>query len=185
MKWFTDCRLLITNMLSLLSSVVSVNIQVSPLNATVLKGSDAQFNATVQGEWKIMTWRIGENLVLVFSSNDTIEDSASDKFSATLCFKGNTTCVEFTIRNVARTEAGEITCSVVGSESNPAHLYVQGEVSKLDFFPQWDCIVFLLRNTFEFIPAIWLWPSLRMANLLYLYKKCFSFHLTMMSFGEK
>lgn len=118
--------------MSLLFSVVSQNVQVLPLNATVLKGSDAQFNATVQGKWTIMTWEIGERLVLVFSSNNTTVDSVSDKFSATL--RDNTTC-EFTIRNVTRTEAGEITCSVLGFPgSNTAHLYVQGEVSKLDFF---------------------------------------------------
>lgn len=185
MKWFTDCRLSITNMLSLLSSVVSENIQVLPLNATVLKGSEAKFNATVQGEWKIMTWHIGENLVLIFSSDNTTEDSASDRFSAQLCSGSDTTCVQFTIQNVTRAEAGEITCSVLGfTGSSTAHLYVQGEVSKLDF-PPVRLYCFLLRDTFEFIPATWLWPSLRMANLIYLYKKCFSFHLNMMSFWEK
>lgn len=122
-------------MLSLLSSVVSQNIQVLPLNATVLKGSDALFTATVQGEWTIMTWHVGEKLVLIFSSDNTTEASASDKFSAILCSTNTTTWVEFTIRNVTRTEAGEITCSVVGYESITAHFYVQGEVSKLDFFP--------------------------------------------------
>lgn len=115
-------------MLSLLSSVVSQNVQVSPLNETVLKGTNATFTATVQGNWTIMTWHIGEKLVLVFSSDNTIEDSASDQFSATLC-STDKTCVNFTIQNVTRTEAGEITCSVLGfPRSNTAHLYVQGEV---------------------------------------------------------
>lgn len=135
MKRSRDCCLLITNVLSLLSSVVSQNVQVLPLNKTVLKGSDARFTATVQGQWMIMTWHIGERLVLIFSSDNTTENSASDRFSATLCSTG-IACVEFTIRNVARTEAGTITCSVLGfPESNTANLYVQGEVSQLDFFP--------------------------------------------------
>lgn len=133
--------------MSLLSSVVSENVQVSPLNVTVLKGSDVQFNATVQGKWMLMTWHVGSDLVLVFSNNSTLE-SASDQFSAMLCSWENTTYVAFTIRNVTRKEAGEITCSVLGFPgSNTAHLYVQGEVSKLDFFPS-EIVLFFIKRRF-------------------------------------
>lgn len=104
--------------------------ELQPANVTALKGSDAQFNATVQGAWTFMTWTVGGLLVLTQAAagNDT---SSSPRFSAQLCGSGSS-CVEFTIHNVTRQDSGSIICTVQGPYgSKTSQLYVQesGSVS--------------------------------------------------------
>uniref|UniRef100_A0A3Q3FB28 Immunoglobulin superfamily member 5-like n=1 Tax=Labrus bergylta TaxID=56723 RepID=A0A3Q3FB28_9LABR len=87
--------------------------QLQPLNSTVLKASDVSFNATVQGNWQIMTWTVRGLLVLVVPFSDP-------------------SCVEFTMRNVSRGDAGPVVCAVQGAYgSKTAQLQVQenGSVS--------------------------------------------------------
>ncbi|XP_028321669.1 immunoglobulin superfamily member 5 [Gouania willdenowi] len=110
--------------LPLLSTEVMSNaFQLEPLNPTVLQGSDAHFNATVFGDWKVMTWTVQDLLVLTAQAPDTII-SASDEFSARFC--ADIRCVEFTIKNVTRAQAGPVMCTIQGDfGQKTAHLEVQ------------------------------------------------------------
>ncbi|XP_017286610.1 immunoglobulin superfamily member 5 isoform X1 [Kryptolebias marmoratus] len=97
---------------SLLCTAVT-QLQLEPLNSAVLQGSDARFNAIVQGSWDIMTWNVGGHLVLTVRSPSEI--ISSENYNATFCSSGQGACVEFTIFNVSRTQAGPVVCSVQGS----------------------------------------------------------------------
>ncbi|XP_077403382.1 immunoglobulin superfamily member 5 [Vanacampus margaritifer] len=99
--------------------------QVEPLDSTVLKGSDARFNATVQGKWEVMTWNVRGFLVLTVPRSGNIS-SSSEQFSASFCSTEDTSCVTFTIHNTSRREAGLVICTVQGDYgSKSAQLHVQ------------------------------------------------------------
>ncbi|KAM6983710.1 immunoglobulin superfamily member 5 isoform 2-T2 [Tautogolabrus adspersus] len=105
--------------------------QLQPLNSTVLKGSVVRFNATVQGNWQVMTWMVGGLLVLTVPVSDNIT-SSSQRFTAGFCSGGDKSCVEFTMRNASRGDAGPVVCTVQGEYgSKVSQLYVQesGSVS--------------------------------------------------------
>ncbi|XP_034406443.1 immunoglobulin superfamily member 5 [Cyclopterus lumpus] len=108
------------------TGALSGQFQLEPLNSTVLQGSDARFNATVQGKWTIMTWGVGGFMVLNFPITGNVT-SSSEQFSAKFCFSGDTSCVEFTIHNVTRSaEAGPVVCRVLGDYgSKTAQLNVE------------------------------------------------------------
>lgn len=111
-------------------SVVLQQIQLEPLNATVLQGADVQFRASVEGAWEVMTWNVGGLLVLTILTHTNIS-SSPERFSATFCSNGDTGCVDFIIRNVTRKESGPVVCTVQGEQgSKAAQLNVQGEVMK-------------------------------------------------------
>lgn len=106
------------------TKVVLGQFQLEPVNVTSLQGSSAQFNATVQGSWTSMTWTVGGLLVLTMPSSGD-PDSFLPRFSARLCGAG-TTCVEFTIDNVTRRDAGPVVCFVQGEYGDrTAQLFVQ------------------------------------------------------------
>ncbi|KAM6907568.1 immunoglobulin superfamily member 5 [Xenentodon cancila] len=112
-------------MASVGQKVVTEELHLEPLNSTVLKGTNVQFTASVQGDWQVMTWTVQGFLVLTVRSTGEILPS-SERFSATFCSSGVTGCVEFTIHNVTRSEAGPVTCAVQGSYTPKiAQLYVQ------------------------------------------------------------
>jgi len=117
------------DMLSLSYPAVSGQFQLEPLNSTVLQGSDAQFNASVQGKWNIMTWEVRGFLVLTFPFTGNVI-SSSKQFSANFCSSVDTSCVAFTIHNVTRGgQAGPVVCTIQGDYgSRTAQLYVQGRV---------------------------------------------------------
>ncbi|XP_037543550.1 immunoglobulin superfamily member 5 [Nematolebias whitei] len=105
---------------SLLCTAIE-DLQVEPQNSTVLRGSDARFNATLQGTWQVMTWTVGGSFVLTATPAEII--SSSQMFSARFC---SSSCVEFTIHNVSRSQAGPIICSVqAGYTPQTAQLSVQ------------------------------------------------------------
>lgn len=82
------------------------------------------FNATVVGEWQIMTWSIGENLVVTIHYDGDV--TAFKNYAAGFCSAGDSRCVAFTIHNVSRMENGSVTCAVQGLfGSKTADLYVQ------------------------------------------------------------
>ncbi|XP_047186525.1 uncharacterized protein igsf5a isoform X4 [Scophthalmus maximus] len=104
---------------------VSQQFQLEPLNSTVLQGSDVRFNATVEGDWRVMSWDVGDFQVLTFTVNGTILRS-SPRFSAGFCSAGDKTCVEFIIHSVTRKETGPVECTVQGEYgSKTAQLNVQ------------------------------------------------------------
>ncbi|XP_034539502.1 immunoglobulin superfamily member 5 [Notolabrus celidotus] len=99
--------------------------QLEPLNSTVLRGTDVRFNASVQGSWQVMTWTVKDLLVLTIRVSGEIT-SSSQRFSAEFCSAGDPSCVEFTLRNVSRGDAGSVTCTVQGEYgSRTAKLNVQ------------------------------------------------------------
>ncbi|XP_029957157.1 immunoglobulin superfamily member 5 [Salarias fasciatus] len=85
---------------------------VEPMNSAVLRGSTARFNATVQGDWEEMTWFVQSLLVLVIRPDAGPVER--DQFSARLCSNGSISCVEFSIRNVSREQAGPVHCTLLG-----------------------------------------------------------------------
>ncbi|KAI3373406.1 hypothetical protein L3Q82_022013 [Scortum barcoo] len=103
---------------------LSQEFQLQPLNLTVLQGSHVKFNATVGGKWDFMTWTVQGFLVLTVPVTNI--NISSGQFSAGFCSGGDTSCVEFTIHNVTRKEAGPVICTVQGDYgSKMAQLYVQ------------------------------------------------------------
>uniref|UniRef100_A0A3P8SRU2 Immunoglobulin superfamily, member 5a n=1 Tax=Amphiprion percula TaxID=161767 RepID=A0A3P8SRU2_AMPPE len=142
-----------------LEVMVSEEVQLEPLNSTVLEGSDVRFNATVVGTWQIMTWTVQEFLVLTVDTTGDITPS-SEQFSARFCSSDNS-CVEFTIHNVTRSQSGSVTCTVQGSfRPTTAKLYVQGGVFNIyqtlfmlnDFWAGW-CFVEFQCVTTAWFPA--------------------------------
>uniref|UniRef100_A0A3B5A6J8 Immunoglobulin superfamily, member 5a n=1 Tax=Stegastes partitus TaxID=144197 RepID=A0A3B5A6J8_9TELE len=124
----------------LLCPAASEEVQLEPLNSTVLEGSDVQFNATVVGTWRVMTWSVQEFLVLTVSSAGGIIPS-SEQFSAR--FSSDNRSVEFTVHNVTRSQSGPVTCTVQGNfRPKTAQLYVQGEVFTLlhDLWVELQCL---------------------------------------------
>ncbi|XP_051257268.1 immunoglobulin superfamily member 5 isoform X2 [Dicentrarchus labrax] len=125
-SWKSLPNLLCICLLLCATGVVSQKFQLEPLNATALKGSDVQFNATVEGVWQVMAWSVGGLLVLTVSSTGDITSSSLKQYSARLCSSGDSRCVEFTIHNVTRRYSGPVTCTVQGEYgSKTAHLSVQ------------------------------------------------------------
>ncbi|XP_078121563.1 immunoglobulin superfamily member 5 [Sander vitreus] len=108
-------------------SAVSGLFQLQPLNSAVLQGSVARFNATVQGNWTLMTWMFQGILVLSIFSKGNVT-SFKERFSAIFCSSSSDgSCVEFSIYNVSRNESGPVTCTVLGGRSETAHLEVQAQ----------------------------------------------------------
>lgn len=113
---------------SVCAAVAQKQFQLEPLNSTVLQGRDANFTATVQGTWQVMTWSAGNNLVLTFLYDGNTSVPSSDQYSATLCSNGDKNCVVFTIHNVNRSLPGDIICFVqTGFGNKRAQLNVQGK----------------------------------------------------------
>nr|XP_061801581.1 immunoglobulin superfamily member 5-like [Nerophis lumbriciformis] len=111
--------------LMLCATEVMGQFQVEPLDSTVLKGSDARFNAIVEVPWEVMTWNVRGFLVLTVPRSGNIS-SSSEQFSASFCSAGDTSCVAFTIHNTSRREAGLVTCTIQGAYgSKSASLHVQ------------------------------------------------------------
>ncbi|XP_043996179.1 immunoglobulin superfamily member 5 isoform X1 [Gambusia affinis] len=107
------------------SSVVSQKVQLEPLNSTVLRDSDVQFMATIQGAWDVTNWGVGGIQVLTIVNSTSSIIPSADRFSARFCFSTSRNCVEFTIHNVSRADAGEVVCNVQGHQPVTAQLYVQ------------------------------------------------------------
>lgn len=125
-------------MLSLSYSAVLGEFQLEPLNLTVLQGSDARFNATVTGPWRVMTWDVGGLMVLNILITGDIA-SSSEQFSAGFC-SNDRSCVEFTIRNVTRSmDASPVICRMLGDPgSKTAQLYIQGRIIPMQtLFRDW------------------------------------------------
>ncbi|KAM9385728.1 immunoglobulin superfamily member 5 [Pholidichthys leucotaenia] len=118
------------NLESLFCPVVSGQFQLEPLNSTVLQGSEVHFNATIQGDWQIMTWEVGGFLVLTVSEASGV--IPTERFSARFCSSDNSSCVEFTIHNATRGDAGPVICTIQGAYGQrTSQLYVEenGSVS--------------------------------------------------------
>lgn len=109
--------------------VLSQGLTLEPASAAVLSGSAVRFNATVPGAWEVMTWHLSSLLVLTVSPGSSSNvTSSSEQFSAGFCSQADTSCVEFTIRNISRSQAGLLVCSVLGPYgSKTANLSVQGQ----------------------------------------------------------
>lgn len=110
---------------------VSQGLTLEPASTAVLTGSGVRFNATVAGAWKVMTWQVSGLLVLTVSlssSGSSNVTSSSEQFSAGFCLPADSSCVEFTIQNISRSQAGPVLCSVLGLYgSKTANLSVHGQ----------------------------------------------------------
>lgn len=102
-------------------------MQLQPLNAAALRGSKAQFNCSTTLTPSVMTWTVKGLLVVTIIEASGVLNS-TDRFSATNFTTPGNYKWEFTISNVQRNDAGEVTCQVFGVERQMATLSVQGEV---------------------------------------------------------
>ncbi|KAF6739489.1 Immunoglobulin superfamily member 5 [Oryzias melastigma] len=110
--------------MSVLLRSVEMEVQLEPMNATVLLGSDIQFYARVQGSWDVMTWQARGFQVLTIRKNGEV--TSENGFSAMFCQDTETSCVQFTIYNISRADAGPVSCIVQGSYApQTAYLSVQ------------------------------------------------------------
>ncbi|KAJ0062013.1 hypothetical protein NL108_014903 [Boleophthalmus pectinirostris] len=110
--WKTWPYLLSPCLLLCTTGAAQNQFQLEPANVTRLQGSEAQFNATVQGSWPFMTWELGKYLVLTMMSTGNATTS-SPRYSARLCGSGSS-CVQFTIQNLTRQDSGTVKCTVQG-----------------------------------------------------------------------
>lgn len=101
-------------------------MQLQPLNAAVLRGSKARFNCSSTQPTSVMTWTVNGLLVLTIIEASGVLNS-TDRFSATNFTTPGNYKWEFIISNVQRSDAGEVTCQVLGGEPQMATLSVQGE----------------------------------------------------------
>ncbi|KAG7516833.1 immunoglobulin superfamily member 5 [Solea senegalensis] len=125
LSWKSRAMLLHICLLLCAQGVMLQQFLLRPQNSTVLHGTDASFQAEVDGSWQVMTWHVRGFLVLSVPVNDNVT-SSSEQFSARFCSAGDTRCVEFTIHNVTRRESGPIMCTVLGEYgSKTAQLYVE------------------------------------------------------------
>lgn len=126
--------LCISSCVSVCAAVAQKQVQLEPLNSTVLQGHDANFTATVQGDWQVMAWSVGNNLVLTFlhDTSAAVPSPSSDQYSAKLCSTGDKNCVVFTIHNVNRSLSGDVICAVqTGFGNKRAQLNVQGKAADI------------------------------------------------------
>nr|XP_054586404.1 immunoglobulin superfamily member 5 isoform X2 [Nothobranchius furzeri] len=104
---------------------VTQELKLEPMNSYVLRDSDVGFRAMVQGSWVIMTWFVKETQVLTVRAPAEVIPS-SDLYSARICSTEGPNCVDFTMHNVTRDQAGPVTCNVQGPyKPQTAQLHVQ------------------------------------------------------------
>ncbi|XP_069058686.1 immunoglobulin superfamily member 5 [Pleurodeles waltl] len=96
----------------------------APSNATVLLGSQARFNCTVEGEWKTILW-FWKNTPVVTVNPSTGIVAPDPRFSAVNYTRANSFTSELIISDVRISDTGEIRCNVFTSEYFPAYLSVQ------------------------------------------------------------
>ncbi|XP_052422768.1 immunoglobulin superfamily member 5-like [Carassius gibelio] len=107
----------------LVTTVTSSQAQLQPLNAAVLRGSKAQFNCSTNQPPSTMTWTVNGRLVISISASGVL--NSTDRVSVTNFTKPGDYRWEFSISNVQRDDAGEVTCQVLGGAASKATLSVQ------------------------------------------------------------
>ncbi|KAF7658845.1 hypothetical protein LDENG_00006730 [Lucifuga dentata] len=132
---------------------VSGQFQLEPVNATVLQGSDAQINATVQGKWEVMTWYVGRLLVLTVNNSTGSISTSSEKFSANNNNKGES--VEFTIHNVSRSDAGPVVCSILGHYGSKEALLIVQESGTVNIIGGNQTVVKDQQVEFQCVTTAW------------------------------
>ncbi|XP_023700579.2 immunoglobulin superfamily member 5 isoform X2 [Paramormyrops kingsleyae] len=99
-------------------------VQLDPQMATVLRGSNATFNCSVDQKWVVMSWLLNGNVVLTVSKDHGIL-SNDPRFTA-LNYSTDTLSIwEINILGVKRTDMGEVTCDVQNIQKVNAQLSVQ------------------------------------------------------------
>ncbi|KAJ3588653.1 hypothetical protein NHX12_009507 [Muraenolepis orangiensis] len=102
--------------------------QLEPLNASVLRGSTATFNARVTGAWSIMTWDVDSLLVLTILKT-TGPMSSAPRYQARNISTNDMSAWEFSIVNVTRKDSGPVVCRVQGPiGARTAQLSVQVDI---------------------------------------------------------
>uniref|UniRef100_A0A3P9P0F6 Immunoglobulin superfamily, member 5a n=1 Tax=Poecilia reticulata TaxID=8081 RepID=A0A3P9P0F6_POERE len=105
----------------------SQKVQLEPLNSTALRDSDVQFIATIQGHWEVTNWGVrGIQVLTIINSTNSIIPS-EDRFSARFCVNTSRSCVEFTVHNVTRADAGEVVCNVQVLQSKTVFAFFLSE----------------------------------------------------------
>ncbi|XP_059395611.1 immunoglobulin superfamily member 5-like isoform X2 [Carassius carassius] len=107
----------------LIITVASGQVLLQPLNAAVLRGSKAQFNCSTNQPISVMTWMVNGRLVITISDSGVLK--STDRVSATNFTTPGDYRWEFSISNVQRDDAGEVTCQVLGGAASKATLSVQ------------------------------------------------------------
>uniref|UniRef100_A0A8C2IBU9 Immunoglobulin superfamily, member 5a n=1 Tax=Cyprinus carpio TaxID=7962 RepID=A0A8C2IBU9_CYPCA len=108
----------------LITTVVSAQVPLQPLNAAVLRGSKARFNCSTTQPPSVMTWTVNGRLVITILEASGVLNS-TDRFSATNFTTPGDYRWELVISNVQRDDAGEVTCQVLGGAPRIAALSVQ------------------------------------------------------------
>uniref|UniRef100_A0A673LG86 Immunoglobulin superfamily, member 5a n=1 Tax=Sinocyclocheilus rhinocerous TaxID=307959 RepID=A0A673LG86_9TELE len=109
------------------TAVASAQVQLQPLNAAVLRGSQARFNCSTTQPPSVMNWMVNGRLVITILEASGVFNS-TDRFSAKNFTTPGDYKWEFIISNVQRDDAGEVTCQVLGGAPRLATLSVQGNV---------------------------------------------------------
>ncbi|XP_062342328.1 immunoglobulin superfamily member 5 isoform X2 [Osmerus eperlanus] len=113
-----------TLLLLYLTGEVSGQVQLEPLSATVLQGSKARFNCSLEGDFEVMGWLINGRLAITISMQIGVLGN-SQRFSATNFSSGTTQRWEFIIREVQRNDSGTVSCDVQNIQTGEAKMSVQ------------------------------------------------------------
>lgn len=95
-----------------------------PSNATVLVGSQARFNCTVEGSWRTIFWFMKRAPILTVSPDKGV-DTPDKRFSAVNYTRANFFTSELIISDVRISDTGTIECNIFSSEYFSAYLSVQ------------------------------------------------------------
>ncbi|XP_078512946.1 immunoglobulin superfamily member 5 isoform X2 [Lissotriton helveticus] len=102
-----------------------------PSNTTVLVGSQARFNCTVEGPWITIFWFMKRTPILTVSSDQGVT-TPHKRFSAVNYTRASSFTSELIISDVRISDTGTIECNIFSSEFFTAYLSVEVNSNSLD-----------------------------------------------------
>ncbi|XP_072254411.1 immunoglobulin superfamily member 5 [Pyxicephalus adspersus] len=120
------CVLIIVFVCSMQDFASGSNILQGPQNVTVLAGSNASFNCTVQAGWKSISWYLQDVYVVTISSTagTIVSNNHIAVQNSTNNINGDFT-TEISIINVNKSNSGTVRCSSLSASFQDAYLTVQ------------------------------------------------------------
>ncbi|XP_024119345.1 immunoglobulin superfamily member 5 [Oryzias melastigma] len=98
-------------------------LTLSPINLNVVRGDEARFTCTVRNSpWNTMILKLNRDSVVVISKNEGVKDSLNSNVTAE---KSNEDSWVLVLKNTKKEYEGQVTCEVLGVDSQTAFLFVQ------------------------------------------------------------
>ncbi|KPP79922.1 hypothetical protein Z043_100469 [Scleropages formosus] len=101
-------------------------VQLWPMNATVLLGTNATFNCSVQQQWVAMAWLLKSDVVLIIT-RDHGPAINNLRYTAQNYSTAQESTWAFTVIGVRQNDTGPVSCDVQNIQKQTAFLDVQGQ----------------------------------------------------------